>query len=904
MKMSLLGTLVILITMSGSLAAQSTNGRNAGGRLLLKENWRIQSSALAKEGGDALSTPRYKTAGWYQATIPSTVVGALVEDKVYPDPFRGMNLRLMPGCSYPVGSNFANLPMPDDSPYDKSWWYRTEFQIPAADRGQRLWLHFDGINYSANVWLNGRKIADSADVAGSFRRYEFDVTDAARVGGTNALAVEVFAPKPDDLALTWVDWNPTPPDKMMGLWHDVYLTTSGPVSLRFPQVVTRLDQPSLAAAHLTVNAELHNATNRPVEGTLKGRIEKIQFSKGVRLEPGETKVVSFTPEEFRQLNLTNPRLWWPASLGAPNLYELAMQFETGGRVSDSQTTRFGIREVTSEVDADAHRVFKVNGQKVLIRGGGWAPDMFLRFNPQRLEAEFRYVKNMNLNAIRLEGKLESDYFYDLADREGILVLAGWCCCSHWEHWTHRQDYQEGPVWGPEDYTVAAASQTDQIKRLRNHPSLLVWLNGSDNPPPADVEKMYDDILQKENWPNPSLSSATAQPTELTGASGVKMEGPYEWVPPTYWLQDNKHGGAHGFATEISPGPAVPPVESLHRMLPPEHLWPIDDVWSFHAGGGKFKTLDVFTAAMTARYGEAKGLEDYAAKSQLMTYEGQRAMFESYAKNKYASTGVVQWMLNNAWPSLIWHLYDYYLRPGGGYFGTKKACEPVHVQYSYDDGTIVAVNNTRQTRGGLRLTAKVFDINLAEKFSKTADIDLPADTNIRAFTVPKPDGITPTYFLRLTLEAKDGTPVSSNFYWLSTKDDVLDWDKSTWYYTPTQSFADYTQLQSLRPVTLSAFGWTVRRGDEEVAHVTLENPDRNLAFFVRLQIQRGRGGEEILPVLWEDNYVSLLPGERRELTATYRAKDLGGARPSLAVGGWNVPAEHHALITSPPRGGRR
>lgn len=894
MKMPLLGALVLLFALSGSLSAQSTSGRNAGGRLLLKENWRIQSSSALQAEGGALSTPGYKTTGWFPATVPTTVVGALVEDKVYPDPFYGMNLRLMPGCSYPIGHNFANLPMPDDSPYNKPWWYRTEFQIPAAERGQRLWLHFDGINYAANVWLNGHKIADAGEVAGAFRRYEFDVTDAARVGGVNALAVEVFAPKPDDLALTWVDWNPTPPDKMMGLWHDVYVTTSGPVSLRFPQVITRLDASSLAAAHLTVNAELHNATSHSVEGTLKGRIEKIQFSRRVHLEPNETSVVSFTPEEFRQLNLANPRLWWPVNLGAANLYELAMQFETGGRVSDSQTSRFGIREVTSEVDDKGHRVFEVNGQKVLIRGGGWASDMFLRFNPQRLEQEFRYVREMNLNAIRLEGKLESDYFYDLADRNGILVIAGWCCCSHWEHWTHREDYKEGPVWGPEDYVVAAASETDQIKRLRSHPSLLVWLNGSDNPPPADVEKMYDDILAKENWPNPSVSSATAQRTEVTGPSGVKMEGPYEWVPPVYWLQDDRRGGAHGFATEISPGPAVPPVESLRKMLPPEHLWPIDAVWSYHAGGGQFKTLNVFNAAMTARYGEAKSLEDYAAKSQLMTYEGQRAMFEAYAKNKYASTGVIQWMLNNAWPSLIWHLYDYYLQPGGGYFGTKKACEPVHVQYSYDDGSVVAVNNTRQPRGALRLTAKLYDINLAEKFSKTADIDLPADTNVRAFTVAKPDGITPTYFLRLTLETKDGTTLSSNFYWLSTKSDVLDWDKSTWYYTPTQVFADYTQLQSLRPVPLSAFGWTTRRGDEETAHVTVENPDRGLAFFVRLQIRRGRGGEEVLPVLWEDNYISLMPGERRELTATYRVRDLGGERPSLAVGGWNVPAKHYAL----------
>lgn len=913
MRSSLLNASVLLLALCGLAVAQGAGERGADSRVPLGNGWHIQSSAVVKEQGEALSKAGYKTTSWHAATIPSTVVGALVEDKTFPDPFFGKNLRSQPGCTYPVGANFANLPMPDDSPYKVSWWYRTEFQVPASERGRRLWLHFDGINYSANIWLNGRKIADAADVAGSYRRYEFDVTDVALVGRANALAVEVFAPKPDDLALTWVDWNPTPPDKMMGLWQEVYLTTSGPVSVRFPQVVSKVDTPSLDAAHLKVFAELRNATSRPVSGILRGRIEQAQFAQAVNLAPNETRVVTFLPEEFRQLNLTRPRLWWPAHMGEPNLYDLTLEFEVGGRiserhntrpVSDRQSTRFGIREVTSEIDADGHRLFKVNGRKVLIRGGGWAADMFKRHWPRRLEEEIRYVRDMNLNSIRLEGQLENDLLFDLADRYGVLVLAGWCCCSHWEHWKHYDEYKEGPVWGPEDYKVAAASLTDQVKRLRNHPSLLVWLNGSDNPPPADVEKMYEEILSKERWPNPSLSSATAKTAELSGESGVKMEGPYEWVPPVYWLRDEKLGGAHGFATEISPGPAVPPVESLRKMLPPEHLWPIDDVWSYHAGGGQFKTLNVFTKALNARYGEAKGIEDYALKSQLMAYEGQRAMFEGYARNKYGSTGVIQWMLNNAWPSLIWHLYDYYLLPGGGYFGTKRACEPVHVQYSYDDRSIVAVNNTGRRLVRVKLNAKVFDINLAEKFTQTTTLDLPADSNARAFALPAPDGLTPTYFLKLTLEASDGQLLSSNFYWLSTKEDVLDFDKSTWYYTPATAYADYTQLQSLPRTTLKVSGRVSRRGEDEVARVTLENTSGKLAFFVRLQVQRGRGGEEVVPVLWDDNYISLLPGEKRELTAVYNVREMRGARPSLAVGGWNVTPEHQWLAEASQRETRR
>jgi exo-1,4-beta-D-glucosaminidase len=894
MRGTLSGLVGLLLMMSAMAVAQTTADKSGPPVIRLKENWSIQSSAKVKEKGDVISTPQFSPAGWYPTAVPSTVVAALVENKLYTEPYFGMNLRSIPGCNYPLGENFSNLPMPANSPFRSSWWYRTEFNLPESERGRAVWLHFDGINFRANIWLNGRKVADSKDVAGTFRLYEFNVTELAQPGRVNALAVEVFPPQPDDLALTWVDWNPAPPDKNMGLWHDVYVTTSGPVALRYPQVITRLDLPSLETAHLTVSAELRNTSGRAVRGALNGRIEGIQFSQPVSLAANETRLVTFTPEQFRPLNISRPRLWWPVGMGPQNLYDLELSFETDGRLSDRQTTRFGIREVTSEVDQEKHLVFKVNGRNILIRGGGWAPDMLLRYNPERLEQEFRYVKDMGLNTIRLEGKLESDYFYELADREGILIMAGWCCCDHWEHWTHHEDYEKGPTWDREDYTVAAHSQEDQVRRLRNHPSVLVWLNGSDNPPPPDVEKMYIAILKKYHWPNPYLSSATAKVSKETGASGVKMAGPYEWVPPSYWLLDKTLGGAHGFATEISPGPAVPPIESLRRMLPAEHLWPIDEHWYYHAGGQQFRTLSVFTKALNARYGPAKNVEDYAAKSQLMAYEGQRAMFEGYARNKYQSGGVIQWMLNNAWPSMIWHLYDYYLRPGGGYFGTKKACEPVHVQYSYDDRSVVVVNGTYRPLDRVKVTAKVFDINLVEKYSEQADLQVPADGVARAFVIPDIQGLTRTYFLKLTLSAAGGPVVSTNFYWLSTRDDVLDWKKSTWYYTPTESFADFTSLQSLPSVQLNASSRVERRGDNEVARVKVENPGSSLAFAVHLQIKRGRDGEEVLPVLWEDNYFPLMPGEKRELTATYKVKDLRGSSPVLVIEGWNVRPKSHAL----------
>jgi exo-1,4-beta-D-glucosaminidase len=857
-------------------------------RLYLKEGWRIQSSAQIKEKGETLSASEFRPTKWYPATVPSTVVGTLVENKVYPDPFFGQNLRQIPGCSYPIGANFSNLPMPEDSPFRSSWWYRTEFHLPAGYAGKNVWLHFDGLNFRANIWLNGKQIASSDDIAGTFRLHELNIKTVARAGGLNTLAVEVFPQQPDDLGWTFVDWNPMAPDKNMGIFRDVYLTSSGPVTVRYPQAITHFDLPSLDTAHLTLNAELHNATEIAVEGTLTARIEGIRVSQKVKLEPQETKSVTFTPAEYAQLNLSHPRIWWPVHLGDQNLYGLEMDFVIDRKISDRQATRFGVREITSEVDEQKHRIFKVNGHNILIRGGGWASDMFLRFVPERIKAEFRYVKEMNLNTIRLEGQLQPDYFFDLADESGILVMAGWCCCSHWEHWEHNSEYQKGPTWEKKDYDIAAKSQSDQIRRLRNHPSLLVWLNGSDNPPPPDVEKMYIDILKKYQWPNPFLSSATAKTTTVTGVSGVKMEGPYEWVPASYWLLDKKLGGAHGFATEISPGPAVPPVESLRKMLPPEHLWPIDEEWNYHAGGGQFKNLKVFTAALEARYGAAKDVKDYAMKSQLMAYEGQRAMFEAYGGSRYAATGVIQWMLNNAWPSMIWHLYDYYLMPGGGYFGTKKACEPIHAQYSYGDKSIVVVNTTHHALRNLKLTAQVYDIDLKEKFSKVTDLELPADGNVKAFEVPQISDLSDTYFLKLTLQNNHGETVSENFYWLSTRDDVLDWQKSTWWYTPTTSYADMTQLQKLQPAKLVVSGSAVRRAGEEIAHLTVSNPGSSLAFFIHLQTQQGRSGREVLPVIWQDNYFSLLPGERRELTGTYKIKDLQGVA-FVAVESWNSPS---------------
>ncbi len=869
----------------------------------LHEGWALQSSCLFLADGEQISTPGYKTNGWHSTSVPSTVVAALVADKTYPDPYYGKNLRDIPGTTYPIGKNFSNISMPSDSPFQCSWWYRKEFTLPDGFKGKHVWLHFGGINNHANIWLNGQKVAGGRDIAGAYRTYEFDVSELVHRDGPNALAVEAIAQTEKDLGINWVDWNPAPPDKDMGLWREVYLQASGPVAIRHPQVITHFSTAGLAEADLSAEADLVNASTKQITGFLDGQIEDIRFRQTFILKPGETRTARFTPEEFAQLRIKDPALWWPYRMGPQNLHQLSFRFVVGDELSDEQSVRFGIREITSELNSKGARQFYVNGKKILIRGGGWSPDMLLRHDHQRLETDFRYVREMNLNAIRLEGKLETEDFYDLADEQGILIMAGWCCCDHWEQWKH---------WQPGDLEIASASLRSQIYRMRSHPSLLVWLNGSDGPPPANVETEYIKVLKETDWPNPYLSSASQTPTTVTGQSGVKMTGPYDYVPADYWLTDtSKYGGAFGFNTETGPGPAVLLESSLRKMLPADHLWPPDAFWNYHAGSEGFKDLSHFDGAMKSIYGAASSLDDYEVKSQAMAYEGERAMFEAYSRNKYTSTGIIQWMLNNAWPSLIWHLYDYYQQPAGGYFGTKKACEPVHVLYSYDDNGIVVVNSLYQKFSGLTVTAKLYDVGLHERFSSQVQTDVDADGVAKALTLPaeafSPE--SPVYFVKLSLQSSDGKNLSSNFYWLSSKKNTYEWSKTSYKYTPVSSYEDLTALQTLPKVGLEASANLAAGADGPLVHVTLKNPSPNLAFQIRFGIHRSGQTDEILPVFWDDNYIELMPGETRELTAKYLpTADISGG-VELRVSGWNVnpvtiPLNSAGVARSQSAGGGR
>ncbi|MFZ0478031.1 MAG: sugar-binding domain-containing protein, partial [Terriglobales bacterium] len=872
--------------------AAETNRIDPPAKMPLADNWQLQSSCQVKATGGQISMPEFPTGGWHKTAVPTTVVAALVADGTYPDPYWGLNLKSLPGMDYKSKSTtiFANIPMPADSPFRCSWWFRTEFDASAA-AGEHKWLHFDGINYRANVWLNGNKVGNADDIAGMMRMFEFDVTEHLKQG-RNALAVEVFAPETSDLAMTWVDWNPTPPDKDMGLWKDVYLTSSGDVVLRHPFVRSALENDYTTAA-LTVTADLRNLQPHAATSTVTAEIDGITVSQIVQLASSESKTVVFAPEHYPQLRLNHPRLWWPYQMGTPELYTAKITVESDGRVSDSSQATFGIREVRSQMTSKGHRLFTVNGHKILIRGAAWAPDMLLRWSPERAETAIAYVRGMNLNAIRMEGRMERDEFFDMADRQGVLIMPGWTCCDFWEKWSK---------WTPETTRIATASLFDQARRLRNHPSAFVWLYGSDNPPPAKIEELYLKVLGDAQWPNPSISSASGDPTKVTGPSGVKMTGPYDYVPPSYWLADKHAGGAFGFNTETSPGPVIPTLESLKRFIPSDHLWPVDTYWNYHAGLERFTDISKFTTGMDKRYGKAENLGDFLRKSQAMNYEAERAMFEAYGRNKYEATGVIQWMLNNAWPSVIWHLYDYYLVPAGAYFGSQKACEQLHVQYSYDDNSVAVVNGYGRDFSAVRVHAAIYDIDAKQKASQDATIDIAADSSVAAFKLPPVKDISPAYFLKLQLQDSAGKLVSDNFYWLSIKPDIPNWaHQEDTVYTPQTSYADLRGLNTLPPVKLGVRGTLTAEDKDGLVHAVIENPNSSLAFMVHLRVARASDGADVVPIFWDDNYVSLLPGERRELNAHFEsAKNGGGDGIVLAIDGWNVVADSLPLAGEPGR----
>lgn len=844
-------------------------------------HWQIQSSAKAQEDGSAISQAGFPTDGWYPVSGRATVMAGLMENGKYADVFHDDNLRAV--AVPDAGHHQFVIP----------WWYRTTFTLAGDARGMRTLVRSNGMIARADVWVNGHKVADAADVAGAYPVHVFDVTRWVHAGA-NILALRVHPADPQrDLSMGWVDWNPAPPDNNMGPWRGVDILQAGPVELGAPLVTSKLSLPDLASATLDVKVDVSNRDSVPHDVTVDGEVAGVRLQQQVRLAPGQTRTLAFSPRTTPGLALDHPRVWWPIGMGGHPLYRLQLVAEVGGAVSDRAATTFGIRDARSILTRQGYRQFFINGKPVLIRGAGWAPDMFLRVLPGRLEAEFSYVRNLGLNTIRSEGKLEDQRFYDLADRDGIMILPGWECCDKWESAAKTG----GEPWTAADMKVARESMASEARLLRNHPSVIGFLIGSDNVPPAAIGTLYVDALRAEGWTLPIVSAATEEAGPPAGPSGMKMAGPYAWVPPAYWYAD-KLGGAFGFDSEVSAGADIPRLEDVERMLAPqtrEALWKYPETRQFHATASwsPFASLEPFDKALAERYGAPKSLADYVQKAQLANYDNVRAQFEAFNANMDAanpSTGVIYWMLNNAWPSLHWHLYDYYLNPAGAYFGAKKANEPLHIQYSYGTRTIVVVNHTLNDERGLQARIRVRNLDGAVRYDKRlADVEVAGNHTRRLLTLPRIKGLSATYFVELELAAADGRPASRNVYWLPTREDKLDWEHSNWYLTPVTQYADLTALQSLPAATSEVHASTRRQGDEAVTTVTLTVPKASdaVALFQHVSIRRSAQGAQVLPILWSDNDVTLWPGQSVTLTARHAAQ--AGAAPVVEVSGWNVPA---------------
>jgi exo-1,4-beta-D-glucosaminidase len=879
------------------------------GRIELAENWKLASAKEAQSEGAAISVAGYKDARWHPIhRMPATVLEILQEDGVYSNLYVGKNLLEK---------------VPQDL-YQQDWWYRTTFKAPAGDF---YTLEFLGINYRAEIWLNGGKIADNKQVAGMYAAHQFNVTPWIKPGSRNVLAVKVTPEQlvqdvnGVELADSWYDWinwkyigynGPKRntgagvsfvPDRNAGVWKPLYLRVTGSVSVNHALVNSEL---SLAesTARLTVFANLRNLSAQPVSGILKGTISRpgkpaIHFEQSVtNLSAGEDREVEFTPEKYLELVVTHPDLWWPYTMGEPALYDLQLEFVHNKLVSDSAHIRFGIRSITQHRDNDeqfpdvgkgGNFYLQVNGRDFLVRGGDYTPDLLYRYDPQREADILRYVKDLGINFLRWESKISSEHIVELADAQGIPLMFGWMCCNQWEKWDQ---------WSEEDHRVASESLRSQILMLRPHASVFVWANASDGRPPEPVRQEYHRNLSELHWQNAAVDTVSSFARGANGDrlwDGIRMEGPYCWRPPNYWFS-GKYPATFGSAIEQGDNEHIPTLESLKKFIPADKLWPINDTWFMHAGAwGGNSTLANIRLALNNRYGPSTNVEDFVRKAQLAHYENTRAQFENVAASGWATHKMVgYWMLNSHWPSFYGNLIDYYLSPGGAYYGAKKGLRPLSVVFdSYATGDrsqarIIVFNQTPGDVSGLRVRVRIYDLDGKVRDDRSTNgLAVPFNGATHAMVLPRYPGSSPVFFVRCQLFDDSGKLVVDNTYWQSQKDDDLGARGHDMVMTLRQDkWADMTALNTMPPASVEIGATQIRIGKESHVTIRLHNPSAHIAFFERATISTARAGNEILPIEYDDNYITVFPGETAEI---HGIVPKGAKSRWVTLDGYNTPA---------------
>jgi len=848
------GVIVVLAMMTPLGAAAKVKATEP---MVVASGWQMQDVLKVPQAGAEVAARAFKAEGWYTATVPGTVLTTLVNNKVYPEPLYGENMRpeIIP-----------------ESLAHTSYWYRTVLEVPKSYKGRHVWLNFEGINYSAVVWVNGVQVGT---MRGAFARGIFDISANVQPGKKAVLAVLV-SPQPNPgephehtlrrgvglnggltaidgptfLSTIGWDWLPAVRDRDTGIWQKVFLSSTGPVVVKNPLVTTDLPLPKIDSADVAVQATVENITDQPQKGVLKGRIENIAFEQAVELAPHSSQLVSFDAKTAAQLHLDKPRLWWPNGYGPQNLYKLQLSFEVGRKVSSGQDVTFGVRKITYAVPDSDNLTISVNGVRVFIRGGNWGLDEGLKRIPrERLEAQIRMHQLANMNMIRnWVGQSTGEDFYELCDKYGLLL---------WDEF-FQPNPSDGP--NPTDLPTYLANVREKIVRFRNHPSIAVWCARNEGFPPKEIDDALR-VLMTELEP-----MRMYQPSSTEG-HGVQSHGPYHWrTPREFYLIEKDY-----FKTETGTM-SVPTLESVHGMLPKKDWETITDAWAQHDFAKGAVQGDLYPGIVTSRYGAIANLADFVRKGQMMNYESYRAMYEGRnAQMFHPATGVLTWMSNPAQPSFVWQLYHHDLEANASLFAVKKASEQVHVQFNEATGEVQVINNTPAPVSDALVRLAIYNLDGTVAYEHSYKAEATPATAMSLGVIAFPAALSSVHFLKLELRDGAGKLLSDNFYWRALPEHP----------------DDLTELGKLPTVTLTA---QVSRADVDgrsQVTVTLNNPTKNVALMAHLQLRRKRSGERVLPVFASDNYVSLVPGETRTIVLDAEQTNLRGEDALVVVDGWNV-----------------
>lgn len=881
----------------------------------------LQSSAVIHESGAAISSPQYKSRDyWFPVTVPSTVLTGLVANKVYPDPYTGMNNMLIPDASDSFNRQFglekySHLPG-EPNPWKKPYWYRTTFDVPVADKGKLFQLIFKGINYRADVWLNGKQVIDSSSMAGMFAEYALDVTSLVQPGSKNALAVLIYQldepglpapPQTEGLgdfylnggptgdigknvtmlsSIGW-DWIPEVHDRNIGIWQPVYLRTSGKVVIEQPRLVTDLPKlPDTTVAELSLQLHLNNYSDQAASGKLQISIRPETFAgasftveQAIDVPAASVKEVSLTKEQIRQFILSKPHLWWPNNYGRPDLYRISLRYTSGNTVSDEISFTFGVRTVSSsatDVNGWMRREFFVNGKRVHLVGGAWVPDMMLNRDSLRYDQELQLCRNANVNLVRIwgGGLGETDDFYNAADKYGMMVWQ--------DFWVTGDTHGEfkGSADYPEDGTIFKRNIISTILRIRNHPSLLVWTGGNEGHARKELyDAMRDGVATLDGTRPfiPSSSGYAKQPAGWNGSwpdnkpAGVYSGGPYSWQDAAEYYKRANDGKDWVFKDETGL-PSQPPYASLAKIISnlvpdPKLPYPLNNTWGYHdacTGNGHYEQ---YYDAMKIRYGAPVSMKDFSDKMQLVNADGYRGIFEAAGHKLNDNGGVMLWKLNAAFPSVVWQVYDWYLEPNAGYYFMQRACEPVHIQLNLDDSAVAVINRAYALQNGLKAEADIYNMEGRMMHHQSASLSLKGSDLKEVFSLSQQlAGQQGVSFIMLHLKDAQGRLLSSNTYWLQAKH-------------------DYTSLASMKKTQVELkMNSSLKKSTENSYTITITNHSAQLAFFLNPQVMNGE--EEIMPCYWSDNYLSLAPGESRTITVRVPAA-LQKPGATIRVSGWNV-----------------